>query len=199
MATAHLRRYSDEVSRVIQLACDNYATNYQAAARLLARTYRASAPVFVFGNGGSAAVANHFVCDHVKGITKRLMVLSRPFSQKVKSLCSDIELITAIANDISYDKIFSEQLYYDRGIPELGVAIAMSVSGSSRNIIEGLLSAREIGHETIALVGKDGGVVKQDGLSDYVIHFESDNYGVVEDCFSIVMHSLAQCYVEEGV
>jgi D-sedoheptulose 7-phosphate isomerase len=98
--------------------------------------------------------------------------------------------MTAIANDHSYKEVFSRQLeYYDAD--DDAVAIVLSVSGSSPNIVCALENARSLGYTTIALVGKDGGPVLKDQLADHILHFPSFGYGVVEDCFSICMHSLS--------
>ena len=197
-AAKHLCDYAGELYKVLHQACITYAVEYQAIAQLLIRIYDFGDPLFVFGNGGSAAVANHSVCDHVKGIREWNKNKLRTPLSNIRSLCSDIELITAIANDHSYDQIFAQQLRY-YSPHQLGVVVALSVSGSSPNVVEGLKTARELGHKTIAFVGKNGGAIKSQNLADYIIHFECDNFGIVEDCFSTVMHSLAQYYASEGI
>jgi len=188
-AIGDLRRYQIEIGDVLKSVFENQQHAYKTTAAVLAHAYNNSLPVFVFGNGGSAAVANHWVCDHTKGINSGTRRLTG-----VKSLCSDIELITAIANDVSYEAVFSEQIRL-HDTTKRGVAVAMSVSGSSPNVLMGLNEAYGKGHATIALVGRDGGVIKAQDVAQHVLHFPSDNYGVVEDCFSIAMHSLAQTYI----
>lgn len=158
---------------------------YQSALAVLEMSYRDKVPVFVFGNGGSAAVAEHFSCDHNKAINQ-----DTPLQSNVTCLSSNLSLITAIANDFDYSEIFSKQLSYHKN--GNGVAIAISSSGNSPNIIKGLIKARNKGYTTIALVGFSGGVVMSDKLADIVIHVDSNNYGVVEDCHQMIMHSMAQ-------
>jgi len=142
-------------------------------------------PIYVFGNGGSAALSEHFSCDHTKGVRH-----DTPLQSNIISLASNMALITAIANDYSYDDIFSKQI---EAFPNnRGLAIAISASGNSKNIIKGLRKAGEKGLETMAFVGFNGGQVVDYELADYIVHVPSDNYGIVEDCHQILMHSIAQ-------
>ena len=73
-----------------------------------------------------------------------------------------------------------------------GLAIAISASGSSKNVVKGLRAAGQKGLETMAFVGFDGGYVMDYEMADYVVHVPSDNYGIVEDCHQILMHSISQ-------
>jgi len=139
--------------------------------------------VVIFGNGGSAAIADHFCCDFVKGIQGDTNL--RP---KCVSLASNGPLVSALANDYSYSTIFSKQIYYH----EPSLAIAVSSSGNSDNIINGLTTAKANGVKTIALVGFDGGKVLKENLADVVIHVNRDNYGIIEDIHMMILHSLVQ-------
>lgn len=139
--------------------------------------------VVIFGNGGSAGVADHFCCDFVKGIRQDTNLKS-----KCISLSSNGPLVTAIANDYSYDEIFSKQIQYY----EPSLAIAVSSSGNSKNILNGLLEARINNVKTIALVGFNGGEVLKQNLADVVIQVPCHNYGVVEDSHMSILHSLVQ-------
>jgi phosphoheptose isomerase len=139
--------------------------------------------VVIFGNGGSAAIADHFCADFVKGVR-----FDTDLKPKCTSLTSNGPLLTALANDMSYLDIFQNQISYHR--PSL--AIAVSSSGNSTNITRGLEFANFIGAKTIALVGFDGGKVLKDHLADVVIHINSNNYGVVEDTHMMILHSLVQ-------
>lgn len=148
-----------------------------------AGTMRAS--IFVCGNGGSASIAEHFSCDHSKGVRTDTASL-RP---NVVSLASNMAVITAIGNDLGYDKIFSKQLEFSNGGAG-DILIAVSSSGNSPNIIRAIEQANELQMVTIALVGFDGGVAGQ--MANVTVHVNSDNYGIVEDCHQIIMHSWAQ-------
>ena len=102
-------------------------------------------------------------------------------------------MISAIANDVGYDYIFSYQIEMKGNQDD--VLIAISASGNSPNIIKALATAKEKGLITIAFVGFDGGKAKE--IADIVIHVEEDNYGIIEDAHQSVMHILAQNLREE--
>ncbi len=159
-----------------------------AAAVILLDAYQRGARVFACGNGGSAAIANHLQCDHVKGIRTNTDLVPR-----VVSLSSNIELITAIANDIDYDQVFAYQLQSQSAPGD--ALIAISSAGRSPNIARALTWARDHGVSTIALTGFSGGAARR--LADVTIHVDGTNYGVVEDVHQAVMHSLAQ-YIRQS-
>ena len=109
-------------------------------------------------------------------------------SPRVVSLCSNVELLTAIANDLGYQESFTYQL---RAQSKPGDAlIAISSSGRSPNILNALQWARDNGLRTIALTGFDGGGARE--IAEIAIHVDSANYGVVEDLHQSVMHAMAQ-------
>ena len=135
--------------------------------------------VFICGNGGSAATASHFTCDFNKGIS---------YSQKVKynfeCLNDNVPMMMAIANDISYEDIFSEPL--KNKMRKEDVLLAISGSGNSKNVVKAMEYAKSIGATTIGLVGYSGGKVKE--LSDYCIHVKIDNMQIVEDLHMMLDH-----------
>lgn len=147
---------------------------------VLRNTYKG---LYVVGNGGSAAIANHWVCDTAKGISEDTNINCR-----VISLCCNTPLMTAISNDIGYEHVFTKQLEYLR--PTGGLIIAISSSGNSKNICNILKKSKEMGLETAALTGFTGGEASK--LADVSVHIESDNYGVVEDCHMMILHSVSQ-------
>jgi len=150
---------------------------------LLAERAAARRTIFSCGNGGSAAIANHLVCDCLKGI--RTGTALKP---KVQSLSATIELMTAIVNDIGPDEMFSFQL---ESLGEPGdVLIAISSSGASPNIIRALQWAKDNGLSTIAMTGFSGGEAAK--LADISLHVPMENYGVIEDMHQSFMHILAQ-------
>lgn len=148
---------------------------------ILSKVVDSQNTIFAFGNGGSTAIANHFACDFSKGSN---------YNKKIRyiSLSNSSELITAISNDIDFDQVFSFQL--DRLLNKDDVVIAISSSGNSKNIINGLLKSRDLGIFTISLTGFDGGKAKD--LSDLNLNISSNNYGIIEDCHSSIMHFLSQ-------
>ena len=158
------------------------------AAEILTGVYRAGGMVYSCGNGGSAAIANHLVCDHCKLVRTDTNLASR-----IYSLSSTIEIITAIGNDFSYDEIF---LYQLRSLARPGDAlISISSSGNSENIVRAVKWAKDNQIPVIALTGFSGGRSAQ--LADVNVHVAADNYGVIEDVHQSVMHMLAQ-YIRQA-
>jgi len=156
---------------------------FTAASELLDSTYQQGGTVFVCGNGGSAAVANHMVCDHGK-----LIQTDTQLRVKVISLCSSNELMTAISNDMSYDEVFSYPL---RSLGQKGdVLLTISGSGESANIVRAIETAKEREMEVIAFTGFSGG--KSAELSDINVHVPCDNYGIAEDIHQSLMQISAQ-------
>ncbi len=151
--------------------------------RELAEVYRLRRTVWVCGNGGSAAISDHFSCDHLKGVSTNTAL--RP---RVLSLSSNAALLTAIGNDLSFDRIFEYQL---ASLAQSGdVLIAVSSSGNSPNIIRAVTVAKSLGLRTIGFVGFDGGELSK--IADHALHVKIANYGVVEDVHQSLMHVLAQ-------
>lgn len=140
--------------------------------------------VWLIGNGGSASTAEHFETDlsFVRlGATVR--------KSKVCALTSNSALITAIANDIGFENIFSHQLM--RRAEPKDLCIVISASGNSENLIRAVHACKEIGVDTIGLLGFDGG--KLIDLMDLVILVGTDigKYGPVEDTHLAICHSLS--------
>lgn len=156
---------------------------FRRAAEVLRCCIARNATIFTCGNGGSAAIANHMVCDHTKGVRADTGILPR-----VHSLVANIEINTAIANDVSYDQVFAFQL---ESYASLGdVLVAISSSGNSANIVNALVTAKNKGLTTIAMTGFAGGRARE--LADIALHVGSRNYGIVEDLHQSLMHGLAQ-------
>lgn len=154
-----------------------------AAFQLLDAAYGRGATLYVCGNGGSASISNHLVCDHSKcGQTDTDL---RP---KVVSLSTNMEMITAIANDISYDEIFVYQL---QTLAEPGdVLLTISSSGDSENVVRAAQWAKDNELGVIAFTGFDGG--RSGELADINLYVGGDNYGAIEDTHQGLMHILAQ-------
>jgi D-sedoheptulose 7-phosphate isomerase len=139
--------------------------------------------IYIFGNGGSAALASHFACDLGKG-TCLNGTLQKRF--RVLSLTDNLPLLTAWANDTSYDLIFAEQLR--NHVEDGDIAFAISGSGNSPNVLQGLQVARDAGAFTIGLGGFQGGKMKS--LCDLCIVIPSDNMQIIEDFHVSVTHAL---------
>jgi phosphoheptose isomerase len=179
-AEAYFCGYSEETARAWKTV--EFDTLDRAASILL-NAYNTGAHVFSCGNGGSASIANHLQCDHVKGVGT-----GTDLRTHVLSLSTNVELLSAIANDIGYDDVFRYQLQ-SQAVPG-DVLIAISSSGRSANITRALAWAVDHGLRTIAITGFGGGDARQ--LAEVAIHVDCTNYGVVEDMHQAIMHGLAQ-------
>jgi D-sedoheptulose 7-phosphate isomerase len=150
---------------------------------LLHATYEQERRVFLFGNGGSAALASHFACDLGKGTTSDA---PREKRFRVLSLTDNISLITAWANDTSYERVFAEQL--KNFIQPGDVAFGISASGCSSNVLNALKVAREAAGITLGLTGFQGGKMPQ--LCDFCIVIPSDNMQIIEDMQLGITHAI---------
>lgn len=153
------------------------------AAERLQQAYRSDAQVFVCGNGGSAAIANQMVCDHLKSIST-----GSTLKPRVISLVTTMELLTATANDQDYASVFELPL---SSLARQGdVLVTISASGNSPNIVRAIEWAKANGLATIGLTGFDGG--RSAALSDINLHVSEHNYGIVEDVHQSITHILTQ-------
>lgn len=184
-AATYFSAYAEETARA---ASSVEATAFGRAAAILLDAYTRGATVFSCGNGGSASIANHLQCDHTKNVAK-----STDLSPHVTSLSVNVELLTAIANDLAYEHVFTHQLQSQSRPGD--VLIAVSSSGRSANIVGALSWARGHGLRTISLTGFDGGAART--IADVSIHVNGTNYGVVEDLHQTIMHALAQ-YIRQS-
>jgi phosphoheptose isomerase len=156
---------------------------FSRAVKTLQDAIARNATIWTCGNGGSASISNHFVCDHTKGIRTDTKIMPR-----VHSLVSNIELTTAIANDTAYDQVFSFQLHSYASPGD--VLVAISSSGNSPNVVNALEWAKTNGVHAIAMTGFNGGKARD--IADISLHVAAHNYGVVEDVHQSLMHALAQ-------
>ena len=156
---------------------------FQAALQLLEKTLQKKGRIFVGGNGGSSAIADHLCCDWMKGIHSP----GKP-TLKVQSLTANSALFTALANDFGYEKTLSTQIEM---LGEEGdVAVLISSSGNSPNIIAAAHAARTKKMPILGFTGFSGGKLKE--LSDISLHIAINNYGMVEDAHQTLMHVLSQ-------
>lgn len=151
------------------------------AADVLLDCHRRGATVFVLGNGGSAATASHFACDLAKGT--RVAGVA-PF--RVMPLTDNMPVVTAWANDTSYERVFAEQLA--ALVRQGDVLVAISASGNSPNVIAAVETARLAGAFTVAMTGQTGGTLRR--LADLTIRVPADPIEQVEDAHMVMAHSL---------
>ena len=169
----HVRR-TEEVLR---------GTDYRAVETLVQKLYSAyqeGRRVYLFGNGGSAACASHFAEDLAKGTVKD------PAQKRLRvmSLTDCTPFITALGNDCGYDTIFSEQLRTHAVAGD--IALGISGSGNSPNVLTAIAWARENGLYTVGITGFDGGKLKK--MVDLSIHYPVMDMEISENAHLIVVH-----------
>lgn len=142
------------------------------AMNCILRHYENESAIYVLGNGGSSATANHFVCDFDKGICLDLEKKFRLFS-----LAENIPIIMAIANDIGFEDVFFRQL--EGRLKKEDLVIAISGSGNSHNVVKAVKYANEIGCDVISMTGYDGGKIK--GMAKYHLDVPVHDMQIVED------------------
>jgi len=135
--------------------------------------------VFLCGNGGSAANAVHWANDLIFGISP-----GKGNGIKANALSANISVMTCLANDLSYEDIFSYQLSIMGNAGDM--LIGLSGSGNSPNIVKAIQTAKRMKIKTYAIIGYSGG--KALDLVDVPIHFPLDDMQIAEDCQQIVSH-----------
>jgi D-sedoheptulose 7-phosphate isomerase len=173
-AQAYLQQVSDVLKRLPFALIDQVVDG-------LWNAYREDRAVYLFGNGGSAALASHCACDLGKGT---IMNGHRRF--RVFALTDNVPLLTAWANDACYADVFAEQLR--SFLCKDDVVLAFSASGNSPNVLNALALAREIGALTMGLTGFKGGKMK--ALCEHCVVIPSENMQVIEDLHLSVAHSI---------
>jgi D-sedoheptulose 7-phosphate isomerase len=139
--------------------------------------------IYSCGNGGSSSLADHFTCDFIKQTNNKTNL-----KLKSISLASNFSLISAIANDIGFDEIFSFQI--EKLCKKNDLLFLFSVSGNSKNLIKAVKVAKTKSVKTISFTGFNGGKLSK--ITDLNINFPIANYGIVEDCHISMMHYLSQ-------
>jgi D-sedoheptulose 7-phosphate isomerase len=153
------------------------------AADLLVSAYGAGQKSLFFGNGGSAADAQHLAAEFVGRFARPRRALA------ALALHANASALTAIANDYGYDHVFSRQIEAF-GRPG-DVAVAISTSGQSPNVISGVRTARQYGLHVVALTGRDGGQLA--GLADVAIVVPSDTTARIQEMHILIGHILCDC------
>ncbi len=154
--------------------------------------------IFVFGNGGSAANASHFITDLGKGSSDKLNGAAQGSDSRrhrrfrCMSLNDNVSWMTALGNDYAYDEIFARQLINYARPGDL--VLVLSVSGSSPNLVKAVQWAKQNGVYSIALVGGKRG--KLADLADEIIVIASEHYGRAEDAQMAICHLLCYAFIE---
>ncbi|UCD99274.1 MAG: SIS domain-containing protein [Chloroflexota bacterium] len=188
-----IRSYVDELKNILDKLSQEQVEQVLA---VLHEARMANQQVFIFGNGGSASTASHFVCD----LGKNTRVQGVP-NFRVIGLIDNIALFSALANDDGYENVFLNQLI-DHVQPG-DVVVAISTSGNSMNVVNAVQFARSVGARTISFTGFDSGQLGS--LVDVDLHVSSHSIEHVEDVHLVLEHlitrglrELAMQYVLQG-
>jgi D-sedoheptulose 7-phosphate isomerase len=173
------RQYFEELQRTVPSLCHD---SINRIADALVEANESGSTVYIFGNGGSAALASHLACDLGKGTA--YCDGGRRF--RVMALTDNLAVLTAWANDSSYEDVFSEQLR--NFIKPTDVAFAISGSGNSKNVLNALQVARKAGATTVGFSGFQGGLMKN--LCDICVVVPSSDMQIVEDLHLAMAHSI---------
>jgi phosphoheptose isomerase len=147
------------------------------------RVIAAGGTLWIAGNGGSASMADHIVCDTAKGT----YVEGQPPFRTISLMANDA-ILTALGNDVSYEDGISEQLKYY--LKPGDAFLVVSSSGNSPNVVKAVEYANAQGAETVAFVGFKGGKLNE--VAKTSVHIAVDNYGIVEDLHMSLIHVLTQ-------
>ena len=159
----------------------------EVSAKAILASLKGGGKVLIFGNGGSAADSQHFAAELVGRFKKERAGLA------AIALTVNTSTLTAIANDYGYDVVFARQ------VEALGVkgdiAVGLSTSGNSKNVIEAFRKARKLGMVTIGLVGRDGGKLKDE--CDIAIIVRSNDTPRIQEAHITIIHILCEIIDEE--
>ncbi|MFA6142265.1 MAG: D-sedoheptulose 7-phosphate isomerase [Candidatus Omnitrophota bacterium] len=181
------KRITESISVKEFLARDQ-ALNIESAAKAIIGSLKTGGKLIVFGNGGSTADSQHIAGELVGRFKKE----RRPFA--AIALGTNTPLLTAIANDYGYSETFSREL---EALGKKGdVALAISTSGNSKNVLEAVKKAKAVGIRTIALAGCDGGMLKKE--CDISIVVASRDTPRIQESHIMIGHILCEL-IEEGL
>ena len=172
----------EQTASLLMTSADALAAKTVEAAEILVASLAADGGVFVFGNGGSAADAQHMAAE----LVGRFLVDRRAF--RAEALTTDTSALTSIANDYGFEQVFARQL---SGKARPGdVAVGISTSGNSPNVVAALKAAGEIGCKTIALTGAGGGQCA--ALADVLLDVPSEHTPCVQETHAVIYHALCE-------
>jgi D-sedoheptulose 7-phosphate isomerase len=183
-----IKNFLDQLnSEIKKISCEDIAKTI----KILQSVHENNGRIYLIGNGGSSAIASHFAND----LNKMNHDGDRP-AKRFQAVClsDNVPVLTAWANDVGYEKIFSEQL--KNFAKPNDVLIAISSSGNSPNIIEAAKTAKNLSLSIIGFVGFNGGKLSE--FTDARIYIPSQKYGIVESAHDAICH-LIIAYLQESI
>lgn len=184
-----MKDYISEINTYLEHEIDTLkaldVNEINAALNLLLETFENGNTVFVFGNGGSSATASHFQNDFNKGVSEHT---EKKFN--FQCLNDNVATVMAVANDIGFEEVFRFQLI---GHMRPGdVALAISGSGNSKNVLNAVEYAKSQGAKVIGLTGFGGGKLKE--LSDVSLHVPVNSMQITEDIHMVFDHLMMSIF-----
>ena len=156
---------------------------FEDATNEVIKRYKLGGRIYIAGNGGSAADAQHLAAEFVSKLAKDRNPLP------AESLTVDSSILTAIGNDYGFEKIFSRQIIGK--VTSKDIFLAITTSGMSQNILEALKVCKEMGIPSILFTGKDGGLAK--ALATYTIIAPGNSTAIIQEIHILMAHTLCQC------
>ena len=166
-----------ESSNII-LNSENLSEKIEKTINEIIKCFNTKNKIIIFGNGGSAADAQHIVAEFIGRFQKERKSLP------AIALTTDSSILTSLSNDYSYDVVFSRQC--ESLVSKGDVVIGISTSGNSKNVEEGIITAKNLGAITIGLLGGDGGVISK--IVDIPITVESNNTARIQEVHRVIYH-----------
>jgi D-sedoheptulose 7-phosphate isomerase len=177
-----MRRLELHAEMARALVDEELAGSVERVAALIAERYRAGATLLLFGNGGSAADAQHIATE----LTGRYLLDRAPLA--ALALADNTASLTAIGNDFGFEQVFARQV---RAFGRKGdVAIGLSTSGSSANVLAGLVAAREAGLATVGVTGTRGDRLAE--LCDHCIRIPAEQTPQIQEGTMLVLHTICE-------
>ena len=170
-------------AKEIFLAAEIQLTEFSRAVACVVKGYKNSGRLYIAGNGGSAADAQHLAAEFVSKLAKEREPLA------AEALTVDTSVITAIGNDYGYEEIFARQI--EGKVRGQDVFLAITTSGNSPNILRALEKCRELSVPSILLTGHKGGHAA--GVADYCILAPGESTATIQELHIAVLHSLCEC------
>lgn len=174
----------DDIVALRAAVLDEYADEMLGAARAMARRFQRGGTLLAFGNGGSATDAQDAEAD----------CLTPPYahwrSLPALALTADVGVLTAITNDVGFERVFMRQIIAFGGPDDL--ALGFSTSGNSRNVVEGLREARQRGMLSIAIAGNDGGEMAATGVADHCFVARSEQLPRIQEAQATIWHAVLE-------
>ena len=176
------RALADRADLLTSLAKGPLGAQVFRLSNLVGHALEADRKVLFFGNGGSAALAQHAAAELVGRFEKKRKALA------ALALTTDLSVLTAVANDYGYDRVFERQIesLACRG----DVAIALSASGRSPNVLRGLRAATRCGARTAALLGQGGGLARE--LAGLALIVPASRVSLIQEVHELIVHVLCE-------